>query len=329
MLKINEYNFTSLENSIEIKNIDTQIKNDLKSISKISNVKSFFSNLEQVIDLESDFSFIKASIDDIEKFKLIDTSVKINNISTFNKKFKLLTKFLKAKNKYKNCTLNNILEFIFGYHQEERTQLIKKYFKSIGINNCVYCLAQHTTSYGYDNKIYVKGNLDHIYPKSLNALVSLSINNLVPVCGHCNQRKLNADLSKFNFNPFNSSIVPYFSFKKILEIDNGNITISNMDNLEIKNINPTLESRLQLSTLYREYSFSIQNILERYKIFNSTSYMEDIEKLIKAGISNDLEYFISEVPFTEENIQNIPLQKFKNDFYKELEEIKNSGKISF
>lgn len=327
MLKIKEYNFTSLESSVDINDIDTQIKNDLKKISKITNVKPFIESLKQVIDIESDFSFIKASVDDIEKLKVIDTSIKINNISTFNSKFKSLSKFLKPRNKYKNCTLNNILEFIFGYHIEDRTQLIKKYFKSVGLNNCVYCLAQYTTSYGYDNKIYIKGNLDHIYPKSLNALVSLSINNLVPVCGHCNQRKLNADLSKFNFNPFNSNLVPYFSFKKILEIDNGNVTISNMENLEIKNINPTLESRLQLSILYKEYSSSIENILDRHKKFNSTAYKDQIESLIDSGISSDLEYFISELPYTEENIQNVPLHKFKSDFYKELEEYKKNGKF--
>ena len=314
MLKINEYDLTKLDTSA----IDIEIVKKLRELESCNQFNDFFKELKEIID-KPGFSFVKASNETISKLKKINTQITVS--------VGLVKLYKSSIDENKEYMLNNILEFIFGYHQEERTQLIKKYFKSIGLNNCVYCLAQYTTSYGYDNKIYVKGNLDHIYPKSLNALVSLSINNLVPVCGHCNQRKLNADLSKFNFNPFNSSIVPYFSFKKILEIDNGNITISNMDNLEIKNINPTLESRLQLSTLYREYSFSIQNILERYKIFNSTSYMEDIEKLIKAGISNDLEYFISEVPFTEENIQNIPLQKFKNDFYKELEEYKNNGKF--
>jgi len=237
---------------------------------------------------------------------------------------------LKKKGKHKKCTLNDILEFIFGYHLENRTQTLKKVLRKIDLQNCVYCLAQYTTSYSLNKqKIYVKGNLDHIYPKSLNALVSLSINNLVPVCGHCNQRKLNADISKFNFNPFDFNIIPIFKFEDVLEINNGQANLKNLTDLKIENINPSLETRLELTSLYKEYKSPIENLLERYNKFNSNTYKEHIQQLVDKGISADLEYFISETPYTEENLQNIPLHKFKSDFYKELEGYKKSGKIKF
>ncbi|WP_294241430.1 HNH endonuclease signature motif containing protein [uncultured Chryseobacterium sp.] len=332
MLQIKEYSLVALDTELdnEIQAIDSLIKSDLKKISRIKIIESFFNDLKPIIDIEDDSSFIKAQRSKIEQLKLIDTSVSITDLRSFNPKLKLLATYLKKKRKYKKCTLNDILEFIFGYHLENRTQTLKKVLRKINLQNCVYCLAQYTTSYGLDGqKIYVKGNLDHIYPKSLNALVSLSINNLVPVCGHCNQRKLNADSSNFNFNPFDSKITPTFNFADVLEINNGQISFKNLTHLKIENINTTLESRLELTSLHKEYKSPIVNLLDRYKKFNSSSYELNIKELIKKGISADLEYFISETPFTEDNLQNIPLHKFKNDFYKELEGYKKSGSIKF
>jgi hypothetical protein len=332
MIQIKEYNLGSIESEldVDIKAIDNMIKSDLKKISRIKSIESFFENLKPIINIEDDSSFIKAPRNKVEQLKQIDTFISITDLRSFNTKFKLLAPYLKKNRKYKKCTLNDILEFIFGYHLENRTQTLKKILSKIDLHNCVYCLAQYTTSYGLDKqKIYVKGNLDHIHPKSLNALVSLSINNLVPVCGHCNQRKLNADNSKFNFDPFDSSQTPVFNFKDVLNISNGNVQIGDVQGLKIDNINATLESRLALTSLYKEYKSPIVNLLDRYKKFNSTSYEENIKKLVKNGISADLEYFISETPYTEENIQNIPLHKFKSDFYKELERCKKTGKIKF
>ncbi len=332
MLQIKEYSLENLDVELdnEIQVIDNLIKSDLKKISKIKAVESFFEDLKPVINIEDDSSFIKATRKNVEQLKQLDTFISIKDLRPFNTKLKLLATYLKKKGKYKNCTLNDILEFIFGYHLDNRTQTLKKILCKIDLQNCVYCLAQYTTSYGFNKKkIYVKGNLDHIYPKSLNALISLSINNLVPVCGHCNQRKLNADLSEFNFNPFDNNEVPIFKFEDVLEINSGQINLKNLTDLKIENVNRTLEKRLELTSLYREYKSPIENLLERYNKFNSYSYKEHIKNLVGRGVSADLEYFISETPYTEENLQNIPLHKFKSDFYKELESYKNSGKIKF
>jgi len=345
MLQIKEYDFDDLDTDLnnEIKIVDNLIKDDLIKISRIKIIKSFLVDLNKVVDINSDFSFIKASVSQVQQLKDIDTSIKINDLRSFNKKLKSLAPYLKRKRQYKNCTLNNLLEFIFGYHIEDRTQILKRILRKINNQNCVYCLAQYTTSYGVNNKkIYVKGTLDHIYPKSLNGLVSLSVNNLVPVCAHCNQRKSDADKFDFDFNPFDSSNSPTFNFKNVIEIDNDQVKYKDIEGLTIDDINPTLESRLQLSSLYKEYRSPIENLLERYKKFNSLVYKQNIENIINKNnneknnngkdnneLSVNLEYFISETPYTSENIQNIPLHKFKSDFYKELEGYKKNGVIKF
>lgn len=339
MLQINEYDLSNLESSLDkkIKKIDDEIKADLQKISKIKKLKSFFEELNKVVDLNSDFSFIKASQSFIENLKAINCSIVIddNDIKDFNAKLSLSKSAFSKKTTNSKFTFNNIIEHIFGYHKEHRIQVLKKIIKSTNFDNCAYCLAQYTTSYESRKekaKIYVKGNLDHIYPKSLNALVSLSINNLVPVCGHCNQRKLDADLKKFNFNPFQiikKDEIPTFKFDEVLNINNGKVIFNDINNLKIENINTTLESRLEVTALYKEYKSPIVNLLDRYNKFNSSFYQAQIENLINNGISNNLEFFISETPYTEENIQNVPLHKFKSDFYKELEEYKKDGKVRF
>lgn len=334
MLQIREYDLGKLESKLksEIKKIDDQIKDDLKKISKIDIVNSFFINLNKVVKKDQNFSFIKAPLSVIEELKQINTNIKISDIGEFNKKLSLPKSSFEQKAKKNKLTLNNIIEHIFGYHLEKRTQIIKKILRIIDHQNCVYCLAQYTTFYVVNNKkIYVKGNLDHIYPKSLNALVSLSVNNLVPVCGHCNQRKLDADKSKFDFDPFNSQDQPVFNFEQVIKINNNSVEYDDIKKLKIDNINKTLETRLELTSLYNEYKLPIINLLERYNKFNSSSYKSGVESILAndKNISESLEYFISEIPYTDDNIQNVPLQKFKNDFFKELEQYKRDGILKF
>jgi len=321
MLQIKEYDFSSLDSS----KIDVLIKKKLKELEDTNQFTSFFSCLNKILNSESNFSFLKASHETIKKLVKINTHINVDEGLITNLKADFKTK--------KYYTLNDLLEIILGYHLESRTQFVKRFLKSNGLNNCVYCLAQYTTTYiGKANKkekIYIKGNLDHIYPKSKNALVSLCINNLVPVCGHCNQRKLDGKEDKFDFNPFNkidTQKYPTFNFADTIQMVNGIVEIKDLSKLKVDHINAKLETRLNLTKFYTEYNAPIKNLLDRYKKFNSPSYSTHIKELLGMQISDSIEYFISEIPFTEENIQNIPLHKFKSDFYKELEGYKTSGK---
>lgn len=334
MIQIKEYDLSKLGNELneEINKIDKKIVNDLRKISNINCTRPFFEKLNSIVEWENGFSFIKINLSVINQIQSIDTQIQINDIEPFLQELKKMPKgFCKEKITKNILSLNDILEFIFGYHIKERTQILKKIIRKTNFQNCTYCLAQFTTSYQSAKslgRIYVKGNLDHIYPKSENALLSLSINNLVPVCAHCNQRK--SDTLFVDFNPFKSDNEPFFKFDNVLAFENGQVRFNSLNNLKIVDGNNNkidFVEKLELVQLYKEYHYPLENLLDRYKKFNSESYKAGINSIIgiDKSISDNLEYFISEVPFTEESLQKIPLQKFKSEFFKELEQCKSSG----
>lgn len=82
--------------------------------------------------------------------------------------------------------MNNELSKYFDYNYiPAKTR--KELYKKFNISVCPYCNRQYINSYGdYDTGGYL-GDLDHIKPKSLYQLYSMSLWNLIPACKPCNQ----------------------------------------------------------------------------------------------------------------------------------------------
>lgn len=212
-------------------------------------------------------------------------------------------------------TFKEVVSTIVNY--KEFRPLILKYYTSINLKVCLYCLAQYTSIYSSKSKkIYLKGNLDHIYPKDKYPLLAVSINNLIPVCSHCNQRKSNTD---FKYNPFNQDHIHSFNFNKCIEIKSGEATLTSLKNLEItadKDKSIVLATKLDLKKLYECFEENAQIMVERYNKYHSQGYSNSISKI--PGIRNEsllLEYFVSEIPLSDENVLKHPLTKFKIDLY--------------
>lgn len=356
MLQIHEYKFDDINLSLksEFQRIDNTIKKILIEFRRNNPLFiNFFEEVQKRIPLEGgkeENSFIMMKREIVESMGLIkpsdfDQPVKIKDLN-FIERDKLTDELATLKVNIdkesmkrveeinsrldENFKLNIWLSEVIDY-DKYRHELLKFYYQK-NFTNCHYCLAQYTSIYRSDKKnyLYLKGNLDHYFPQKDNALLGISLNNLVPVCAHCNQRK---SKQEFTFKIFKKKadiiVNPTFVFENCLTIQNAKLELRNLDQLIINNIDSDLLEKLELDKLYQGLSSSVINLLERYQKFNSKSYKNHIESITGVGIGSNLEYFISEIPYDEENIRKVPLQKFKSDFYNELESYKATGKLKF
>ncbi len=201
--------FLSLFKKIDkIKNtvLDTIIgcsREDVSSIYENTNIKTleFKINVNDLIDVK----FSKWVLKELEKRKA-------DNVS--------------------EISFKDILLKVFDY-EGNREQLLK-YYSSQNYSVCSYCLVQNTVIYESKStgKHYLMGNLDHVKPKDKNPLLSISINNLIPVCAPCNQRKSN---TVFKYDPFNSAHTHSFDFNKCIDYDEdrGEVVYKSLKELKI------------------------------------------------------------------------------------------------
>ena len=227
-------------------------------------------------------------------------------------------------------TLLEILSVIFNY--TGRRKHLLKYYSSTEFNICLFCLAQSTTIYTSSKSkyVYLTGNLDHIKPKSKFPFLAVSLNNLIPVCAHCNQRKSD---NPFEYNPFNQLDQHEFDFSNCLETDKKKVVVLNtLDKLKIakkKGNTSDLITRLDFSDLYKNFSGNAKIMVERFHKFHSNGYKAHLESVINGkDTTSEMKYFISEIPLVDKNIVKYPLTKFKIDLYKELKQKYDNNKVN-
>jgi hypothetical protein len=237
----------------------------------------------------------------------------------------------KKLDKYKTKLTGTIKLFtlllnIFDYGGR-RKQLLKFYAKSQH-QVCVYCLAQSTSIYrskGKGKQFYLTGNLDHVKAKSHYPLFAVSLNNLVPVCGHCNQRKSN---TKYKYDPFNPKHEHSFVFTNCLDYvkRSSRVRLKSLEKMQIlpKDTDfSKLSEKLDFEELYQNFSGNAEILVERFHKFHSSGYKANIGKIfgktvIKKNINAEMKYFISDIPLRNENVHKYPLTKFKMDLYDEV-----------
>lgn len=121
-----------------------------------------------------------------------------------------------------------------------RSDFYPKFFHKIGIKSCVYCNAHLTVAIEKEEQLKTKTKftykakfqVDHYWPKSKYPCFSISLYNLYPVCGSCNNCKSFHDLkfslysdpktpivSSFKFNLAAGSVANYLLSRKIEDIN--------------------------------------------------------------------------------------------------------------
>lgn len=341
MYPINEFKFDNLESELKLKYIEihnnaVESLMDLSGIVSDTEIKKYLAQLlVQVKKLKPQESQITKSIICFDK-KKIETVRKITNTEAViqqvisneefskHKSFKNLSSYLKSHRNYKinkktNFVLGDILLAVLNY--EGVRGYLLEFYKVQNFQVCLYCLAQYTSSYTSDNgKVYLTGNLDHVKSKDSNPAIAICLNNLVPVCAHCNQRKSN---NPFDYNPFDLSHEQKFDFSSCLSAnDKGEVVIESLDHLEIDcddDEAKDLANKLDYKILYKNFKESGDILVSRFHRFNSKGYKKSLKKIANEDDPDiAVRYFVSDVALIKENILKFPLTRFKIDLYNEL-----------
>ena len=222
--------------------------------------------------------------EDIDSFKILFDNIHIFDFSKCRCKKGNANLCLPCSDKRFSLKLQSIL----GYNHNS----LVKYFLYNGNKTCYICNAQYTlvaqkdyikkynggyrfkSKYKKLKKTYItqsrnkaKFQLDHYYPKSLYPVFSISLHNLFPICGPCNQVKSNSllDIKKLHKNSkFVLQEDTIYSFYKSRK---RNDLILNIDDIGTDG----LVSKFDLKGIYDNHIDYVEELLTR-KINYSNSY---------------------------------------------------------
>jgi 5-methylcytosine-specific restriction endonuclease McrA len=338
MHPIKEFKFDTIAPKLEEEyfKIHNQIINDLILLkNKISHVGSekyldvFLSRFKKVVKVKNTVpdTIIGCSRNVIMGIH-DKTKTDINTLEfTFDVVKLIDTKFSKwifnelgnrKNNNVTKISLKDLIMVIFNY--DENRQMLLHYYTSINYSVCSYCLVQSTIIYesATQKKYYLTGNLDHVKPKDKNPFLSISINNLIPVCGPCNQRK---SATTFIYDPFDIAHAHSFDFNDCIDYDEdkGEVIYKSLKELKIIADDEEcmdMSKKLDYIDLYSNFDTNAEILVERFKKFNSEGYNEHLNKNTDSSNTREMiEYLISEIPLTDDNILKYPLTKFKMDLF--------------
>ncbi|HTO38437.1 MAG TPA: HNH endonuclease [Brumimicrobium sp.] len=232
----------------------------------------------------------------------------------------------KPKSKIKTVKFYKILLGIFDYSKFK--QIYYPILQENELFICVYCQAQNALYYkskpesSTKLKWYYNLTLDHVSPKSKYPFLAININNLAPVCAHCNSRKNDKET---NYNPYLDEFNYHFNFEET--IDNIDVTKINIEKLKLLKIdsskNDLLNSTLDLGGLYKHQSFIAQNLLDRYRKYSGVGYYKNIDGVFGKVSENELKNFISDCNLSEDNTFKFPFVRFKISLYNHFVSLEN------
>lgn len=203
----------------------------------------------------------------------------------------------KKKRKFRDKILE-ILDYT-----DLRSNFYPKYFKDIGIKACVYCNSQLTVSVNgvshhytkekrkYKPKVVIKAKfqVDHFLPKSDYPFLSISLFNLYPVCGSCNNCKsdipvsfelysnvpLRTAQSSYKFGLTHGSVANYLLKKNIDEIE---IIFNDPEKpSKLLQAKGSLQDTFDIEGIYETQKDVVEELIIKAQIYNS-SYKDTLIK---------------------------------------------------
>ena len=245
-----------------------------------------------------------------------------------------MEKYIDVFGKFTSQDSNELVEKVFRYDTFSTRKCAYDILEDIDANVCPYCNRQYTVT--LKNR-KARPQFDHYYPKSLYPYLALTLYNLIPSCGICNQAKSSLDTRK---EPI---LYPYeeeFGEKINFVINNKSVKaiygLSDEFDVKIKIERPVSSSfkkkvckqnkRLCLEELYNMHKDYIKDIAKNHYI-NSDDRIDELIKKFP-GIFDSRDEVTSTLYMNDirhENWGKRPLAKLTSDVVKELK--KNRKKV--
>lgn len=218
-----------------------------------------------------------------------------------------------------------VLGFEDIYKRFSNSEQAYDFLNILGVNVCPYCNRQYTFTVRKKEKAKEnksRPQFDHFYPKSKYPYLAMSIYNLVPSCGLCNQGKSDKSSEKYLY-PYEES----FEDKGIhFEVPNivGNllkqeeITVSLKSKKDNDKLIKQYNTSFKIELLYNRHTPYISELLQKNYVFNDDT-IESIYNSYKELFNSQSE--LKQLIFGNcklENFNQRPLSKLTNDIMQQL-----------
>lgn len=215
---------------------------------------------------------------------------------------------------------------VFNYTHHRKNKLID-FAKILNIKSCPYC-NMHYTLYAEKKKRknydkLAKFQFDHFYDKSTYPMLSMSLYNLIPSCGICNNSKSKAKLA-LTFNPYYSNISKHFKFRlKDPTCLYSGQQIADIIDIDIVTTDPSHKIELDkyirtfnLITLYQRHGDIVQEIFD--KAYEYPYYTNpDNFKFLNNCSSEYIRRLWMGTYIDEKDIHRRPMTKFMQDMWEQ------------
>lgn len=191
--------------------------------------------------------------------------------------------------------------------QEQNESMRVRIVRESGFTVCPYCNRDYINSRGGKAS---GAQLDHFYSRSKYPIFSVSLYNLVPVCGNCNRIKSSKNLDFAS--PFDLDIdwENDISFSYDLEkIDIEKIVIHANNKFIINNV-----EAMKLKEAYQIHTKEVRELVDKATVYNKSQIAEIRRVLQKAGLTEDeIKKAIFGNEITRKEMRTKPLGKMLHD----------------
>ena len=217
---------------------------------------------------------------------------------------------------------NRVLGFGDFYKNFSNSKQAYDILDILKVNVCPYCNRQYTFTVRDEENEKIRPQFDHFYPQAKYPYLGISIYNLVPSCGLCNQRKLDTSPENFLY-PYEESFEDkgiYFEVSNVVGnlLNQEQIKVSLQPKENQKEVIKQYNDSYKIELLYNEHAPYISELLYKNFVFNDdaiksiyNSYKElfDSPSELKRLIFGN---------YDPENYNQRPLSKLTNDIMQQL-----------